>query len=60
VFEPPLPQDPSNRCPDLTIARRILPGWSCGISYEDGIRRTIEWFRTKLTAADRLASANAG
>jgi len=60
VFEPPLPQDPSNRCPDLTIARRILPGWSCGISYEDGIGRTIDWFRARLADPERLVAAGGG
>ncbi|RUU75087.1 NAD-dependent epimerase/dehydratase family protein, partial [Mesorhizobium sp. M7A.T.Ca.TU.009.01.3.1] len=24
---PPAPQDPTNRCPDLTLARHVLPGW---------------------------------
>jgi nucleoside-diphosphate-sugar epimerase len=44
----PAPQDPSNRRPDLTTARRILPGWSCAVSYEDGVRRTIDWFRSEM------------
>jgi UDP-glucose 4-epimerase/UDP-glucuronate decarboxylase len=42
---PPIPQDPTNRRPDLTLCRKILPGWEAGISYEVGVRRTFEWFR---------------
>ena len=44
----PSPQDPTNRCPDLTLARRILPGWEAKTGYEDGIRRTLEWFREQV------------
>jgi nucleoside-diphosphate-sugar epimerase len=42
---PPVPQDPTNRRPDLTLANQVLPGWSCKFSYEEGIDRTIHWFR---------------
>ena len=42
---PPIPQDPTNRRPDLTLCRSILPGWSARISYEEGIKRTLDWFR---------------
>lgn len=44
AFMPPAPQDPSNRCPDLTLARRLLPGWRCRVPYEEGIARTLDWF----------------
>lgn len=52
---PPPPQDPSNRRPDLTAAGRILPGWRCATPYEDGVERTIDWFRAELTAQSRGA-----
>jgi nucleoside-diphosphate-sugar epimerase len=42
---PPVPQDPTNRRPDLTLANQILPGWSCKVPYEEGVDRTIHWFR---------------
>ena len=42
---PPIPQDPTNRRPDLTLCRQILPGWEAKISYEDGVERTLNWFR---------------
>ena len=45
---PAMPQDPTNRCPDLTLAKRILPGWEASIPYEEGIVRTLAWFREKL------------
>ena len=43
---PPVPQDPTNRRPDLTLANQVLPGWSCRIPYEEGVDRTIHWFRS--------------
>lgn len=45
----PVPQDPSNRRPDLSLARHILPGWECRVPYEKGVEWTVEWFRTQLT-----------
>ena len=41
----PTPQDPTNRCPDLTITRSVLPGWECSVPYETGVELTVEWFR---------------
>lgn len=55
-FAPPVPQDPTNRRPDLTIARRILPGWECKIPYEDGVKMTMEWFRAFVPLAKKVAS----
>jgi nucleoside-diphosphate-sugar epimerase len=57
VHCPPAAQDPTNRCPDLTIAERLLGGWRCKTDYETGIERTLEWFaenhvwRTQLSKA---------
>lgn len=48
VFMPPVPQDPTNRRPDLTIARRVLPGWECKIPYEQGVELTLRWFEREL------------
>lgn len=45
VDKRPLPaDDPKQRCPDITRARTLL-GWEPKVSYADGIRRTIAWFR---------------
>ena len=44
VFRP-LPQDdPKQRCPDITCAKRILH-WEPKVTLDDGLRRTIAWFR---------------
>jgi UDP-glucuronate decarboxylase len=56
---PPAPQDPSNRCPDLTLARQVLPGWHAGTSYQEGIRRTFDWFRRQIMVAS-VPAASAG
>jgi dTDP-glucose 4,6-dehydratase len=41
-----LPQDdPLVRRPDITVATRDL-GWTPRVDVDDGLRRTIDWFRT--------------
>ena len=41
----PLPQDdPRQRCPDITLARATLGGWTPSIQIEAGLRRTIDYF----------------
>lgn len=51
------PDDPTNRCPDLTLANQVLPGWVCGVPYEEGVRRTLEWFRNEQSSVpDKLQS----
>jgi len=41
----PLPKDdPKRRCPDASLAEKILR-WNPKISLEQGLRRTIAWFR---------------
>jgi nucleoside-diphosphate-sugar epimerase len=56
VHVDPVPQDPTNRCPDLSIARRILPGWRCDIPYETGVKLTIDWFADRIQKERRAAS----
>ena len=44
-FEP-LPQDdPTHRRPDIELARKLL-NWEPTVSLEEGLRRTIDWFKT--------------
>jgi dTDP-glucose 4,6-dehydratase len=46
----PLPQDdPKQRCPDISVAKRVL-GWEPKTRLADGLRPTIEWFRSSLSA----------
>jgi dTDP-glucose 4,6-dehydratase len=52
VFRP-LPQDdPKQRCPDITKARRILH-WEPKVSLEEGLKLTYEYFRQKVAHAER-------
>ncbi|MBM4008265.1 MAG: SDR family oxidoreductase [Planctomycetes bacterium] len=42
----PLPQDdPAQRCPDITLARRVL-GWEPRVKLAEGLPRTVEWFKS--------------
>jgi nucleoside-diphosphate-sugar epimerase len=59
VFEPPMPQDPTNRCPDLTIARQVLPGWTCRVPFEEGVLLTMEWMKGELAEAAAAGPAAA-
>jgi dTDP-glucose 4,6-dehydratase len=44
----PLPEDdPRVRRPDITRAREVL-GWEPKVGFDDGMRRTIEWFRRQV------------
>jgi dTDP-glucose 4,6-dehydratase len=50
VFEPLPEDDPKVRRPDITRARQLLD-WSPRISLEEGLQRTITYFRTRVAAA---------
>ncbi len=39
------PDDPAKRRPDITLARKEL-GWEPRVPLDQGLRKTIEWFRT--------------
>jgi dTDP-glucose 4,6-dehydratase len=52
----PLPtDDPTRRRPVIDRARAVL-GWSPEIPVEEGLRRTVEWFRGR---PDEVAAASA-
>jgi len=44
--------DPKVRQPDITRAKKIL-AWEPKISFEEGISRTIEYFREHLKRTNR-------
>ncbi len=50
VFVPRPEDDPTVRQPDIALARREL-GWEPTIDLEDGLSRTIAWFRQHLDGA---------
>ena len=35
--------DPSRRCPDISLAKELL-GWAPTVNIDEGLRRTVEWF----------------
>jgi dTDP-glucose 4,6-dehydratase len=47
VFEPLPVDDPTQREPDITMAREVL-GWEPTVPLRDGLERTAEYFRTRL------------
>ncbi len=50
VFRP-LPQDdPTQRCPDITLARGLL-GWEPTVALDDGLTKTIEYFDLLLKSS---------
>lgn len=47
VFKPMPEDDPRQRCPDITLAKKLL-GWQPTTNLRDGLARTIEYFRRRL------------
>ena len=44
----PLPSDdPKRRCPDISIAKKIL-NWEPEVSLDNGLEKTVQYFREKL------------
>ena len=50
VYRPLPVDDPKQRRPDITRARTLL-GWEPKVNLEDGLMKTVDYFRRKL--ADR-------
>ena len=50
VFEPLPEDDPKVRQPDIGRARALL-GWEPRVDVDEGLERTIAWFRTRLAPA---------
>ncbi|HEX9291445.1 MAG TPA: UDP-glucuronic acid decarboxylase family protein [Anaeromyxobacteraceae bacterium] len=56
VFKP-LPQDdPRLRRPDISRAREVL-GWEPRIPFDEGMGRTIAWFKERIARGDLAAGA---
>ncbi|MCX6940641.1 MAG: SDR family oxidoreductase [Verrucomicrobia bacterium] len=49
IVHQPLPaDDPKQRRPDITLAQKVLGGWEPKISLEEGLGRTIAYFKTRV------------
>jgi dTDP-glucose 4,6-dehydratase len=58
IVHAPLPQDdPRVRRPDIARAREVL-GWEPAVAFDEGLRRTVAWFRARI-AADGATTAAA-
>lgn len=55
TYCPAMQDDPVRRRPDISLAGELL-GWSPTVSLEEGLRRTIEWFRTAAPSTVAEAS----
>jgi len=47
VFEDLPIDDPKTRQPDITRAKSVL-GWEPKVGLDEGLKKTIDWFRTKI------------
>jgi dTDP-glucose 4,6-dehydratase len=48
IVQKPLPEDdPKVRRPDISRAKELL-GWEPKVGFDDGMRRTIAWFRERV------------
>jgi nucleoside-diphosphate-sugar epimerase len=56
-FDTSKPVGVFSRAADLTRARSLL-GWEPGTSFEDGLRRTIDWYYTTRDRAEVAAKLN--
>ncbi|MGD9634899.1 MAG: UDP-glucuronic acid decarboxylase family protein [Pirellulales bacterium] len=47
IVHRPLPQDdPTRRQPDISLARKMLGGWEPKVPLQEGLQKTIDWFRS--------------
>ncbi|MBO0800911.1 MAG: SDR family NAD-dependent epimerase/dehydratase, partial [Blastocatellia bacterium] len=45
VYRPLEQDDPKTRRPDISRARKVL-GWEPRVPVEEGLKKTIDWYRT--------------
>ncbi|MEA3420831.1 MAG: SDR family NAD-dependent epimerase/dehydratase, partial [Acidobacteriota bacterium] len=51
IHEPLPPDDPVRRCPDISLAKEKL-NWEPKIDLDEGLTRTIDYFRERLCIND--------
>jgi UDP-glucuronate decarboxylase len=56
LFQPGQEDDPLQRCPDISMARRLL-AWTPTVTLEQGLHRTIEYFDALLGKARAAPAA---
>ena len=49
-YLPALPDDPKQRRPDLTRNQQVLNGWQPKVNLRDGLKRTAEYFQSRIDA----------
>jgi UDP-glucuronate decarboxylase len=54
---PPLPDDPRQRCPDISRARELLD-WSPKTAWEDGYVVTVDWFEEQAKGLNSGSGGN--
>ena len=50
IYEPLPVNDPKVRQPDITMAKKLL-GWSLKVPLDEGLRLTLEWFKSEIEVA---------
>jgi UDP-glucuronate decarboxylase len=55
VFAPLPSDDPSQRCPDITLAKAML-GWQPKVGLREGLERTVEYFSKECRAVAQRAA----
>jgi len=45
VFRPLPADDPKQRQPDITVAKRVLGGWAPTVALDEGLEKTVAYFR---------------
>lgn len=48
VYKAATVDDPRQRKPDMEVARKILPKWTPKVNIDDGLTKTIEYFKQQL------------
>lgn len=48
IYEPLPSDDPKQRRPDITLANKMLAGWQPLIQLEEGLIKTIDYFKTQI------------
>lgn len=52
IIHIPQPQDdPCRRCPDISLASKLLNGWQPSIGIHEGIQKTVDYFREQIGMA---------